>query len=157
MRKKIGIITGSGPEAGIDLWQKILYENKLYLKDKFNGDLDAPNITIFSIPNLGLSMELEKNYDIVWETLKQGIIEICKYVDYFVIACNTLNLYASKIESIGYKDKFLSTLDVVNEYIEENNLKKIAIIAALPILQMKEYSVLNLYMKILMWNFQKTF
>ncbi len=141
MRKKIGIITGSGPEAGIDLWQKILYENKLYLNKEFKGDLDAPNVTIFSIPQLGYSMELEKNYDMVWESLKQGVIEICKYVDYFVIACNTLNLYASKIESIGYKHKFLSTLDVLEDYIKENNLNKIAIIAAMPILQMKEYSV----------------
>ncbi len=141
MRKKIGIITGSGPEAGIDLWQKILHENRQYLKDEFKGDLEAPNVTIFSIPKLGLSMELEKNYDIVWETLKEAVIEICKYVDYFVIACNTLNVYTSKIESIGYKGKFLSTLDVLNEYIEKNNLNQIAIIAAMPILQMKEYSV----------------
>jgi len=28
MRKKIGIITGSGPEAGLDLWQKVLDSNK---------------------------------------------------------------------------------------------------------------------------------
>ncbi len=141
MRKKIGIITGSGPEAGIDLWQKVLYENKLYLKERFKGDLDAPNVTIFSIPQLGFSMQLEKNYDMVWETLKEAVIEICKYVDYFVIACNTLNLYSSQIEKLGYKHKFISTLDVVKEYIEEHNLNKIAIIAAMPILKMQKYSV----------------
>lgn len=71
--KKIGIITGSGPEAGIDLWQKILIENKAILKDKFQGDLDAPNLTIFSVPQLGYSMELEKNYDLVWDILKKKL------------------------------------------------------------------------------------
>ncbi len=60
MRKKIGIITGSGPEAGVDLWQKILKINKDILKEDFHGDLDAPNVTIFSVPELGHSMELEK-------------------------------------------------------------------------------------------------
>lgn len=141
MRKKIGIITGSGPEAGIDLWQKILKVNKEFFKEKFRGDLDAPNVTIFSVPELGYSMELEKNYDIVWEALKKTVEEIIKHVDYFVIACNTLNVFANKIEELGYKDKFISTLDVVNEYIEVNSLKKISIVGALPVLKMDEYSV----------------
>jgi aspartate racemase len=141
MRKKIGIITGSGPEAGIDLWEKILKENKEILKDKFTGDLDAPDITIFSIPSLGHSMELEKNYDMVWNTLEKAVKEMYEKVDYFVIACNTLNVYENKIEEIGLKDKFLSTLDVVKNYIEENNLTNISIIGALPVLQMKKFSV----------------
>jgi aspartate racemase len=143
MRKKIGIITGSGPEAGIDLWGKILDENKAYLKNSFQGDLDAPNVTIFSRPELGHSMELEKNYDSVWKTLKKAIQEIVTHVDYFVIACNTLNVYEKEIESIGLKHQFLSTLDVVENYIKEKQLNNIAIIAALPVLQMGKYSAFH--------------
>ncbi len=78
MRKKIGIITGSGPEAGIDLWQKTLDINKKILKENFRGDLDAPNVTIYSIPELGYSMELEKNYTKVWDILQKAIKNICK-------------------------------------------------------------------------------
>ena len=141
MRKKIGIITGSGPEAGIDLWQKVLHENKQFLKDKYQGDLDALDITLLSIPELGHSMELEKNYNMVWETLEKAVKDICQRVDFFVIACNTLNVYANKIEELGYKDKFLSTLDVVKEYIHDKKLKDIAILGALPVIQMKEFSV----------------
>jgi aspartate racemase len=141
--KKIGIITGSGPEAGIDLWQKILIENKAILKEKFQGDLDAPNVTIFSVPQLGYSMELEKNYDLVWDILKKEVEKISLFVDYFAIACNTLNVYENKIEEIGYKDKFLSTLDVVKDYIQEFNLEQIAIIGALPVIEMKEFSVFS--------------
>jgi aspartate racemase len=139
--KKIGIITGSGPEAGLDLWQKILDYNKVLLKDEFKGDLNAPNVTILSVAKLGHSMELEKNYDIVWETLKKCVEDISSHVDYFVIACNTLNLYANKIEEIGYKDKFISTLDVIDEYIQKESLNQIAIIGALPVIQMGEFSV----------------
>ena len=141
MRKKIGIITGSGPEAGVDLWQKILEENKLFLKDDFQGDLDAPNITILSVPELGYSMELEKNYNKVWKTLKKAIKDICIRVDYFVIACNTLNLYSNKIEQIYLKHKFISTYDVVKDYLVDNSLDKACIIGALPVIQMEEYSV----------------
>ncbi len=141
MRKKIGIITGSGPEAGIDLWEKVLAENKIYLKNNFNGDLDAPEVTIFSRPELGYSMELEKNYVAVWKTLKLAIEEIVPHVDYFAIACNTLNVYEKEIEKIGLKHQFLSTLDAVKEHIQDKNLNKIALIGALPVLQMGKYSV----------------
>lgn len=141
MRKKIGIITGSGPEAGVDLWQKVLEENKAILKDQYKGDLDAPDVTILSVPQLGHSMELEKNYDMVWQTLQKAVEDISKHVDYFVIACNTLNVYENKIEEIGLKHKFLSTLDVVKDYIEQKNLDKVSIIGALPVLEMKEFSV----------------
>lgn len=140
-RKKIGIITGSGPEAGIDLWQKILDENKSLLKQDFKGDLNAPYVSIESIPSLGISMELDKTYDEVWVILEKAIKDICQRVDYFVIACNTLNVYEEEITHLGYKDKFLSTLDVVKLYIEENNLNKIALIGAKPVIEMKKYSV----------------
>lgn len=141
MRKKIGIITGSGPEAGVDLWQKVLKHNKDILKENFKGDLDAPNVTILSVPELGHSMELEKNYDMVWNTLKNAVRDICERVDYFVIACNTLNLYANRIKEIGYEEKFISTLKVVEEYIIDKSLEQACIIGALPVLEMKEYSV----------------
>lgn len=141
MRKKIGIITGSGPEAGIDLWQKILEENKNLLQEKYLGDLNAPNVTILSVPELGHSMELEKNYDMVWQTLKKAVEDICEHVDYFVIACNTLNVYENKINEIGLKHKFLSTLDVVEDYIKQNKLDKVSIIGSLPVLEMQEFSV----------------
>jgi len=51
--KKVGIITGSGPDAGIDFWNKLLKSNREYLKDKFTGDLDHPNTYIHSISELG--------------------------------------------------------------------------------------------------------
>lgn len=140
-RKKIGIITGSGPEAGIDLWQKILDENKSLLKQDFKGDLDAPYVSIESIPSLGISMELDKTYDEVWVILEKAIKDICQRVDYFVIACNTLNVYEEEITRLGYKDKFLSTLDVVKLYIKEKNLNKIALIGAKPVIEMEKYSV----------------
>ena len=87
MKKRIGIITGSGPEAGVDLWQKILKANKDILKENFHGDLDAPNVTIFSVPELGHSMELELNYEMVWKVLEKSVRDICKSCG---LLCNCL-------------------------------------------------------------------
>ena len=36
-RATIGIVTGSGPEAGLDLWAKILKRNKATIGADFQG------------------------------------------------------------------------------------------------------------------------
>ena len=79
-RKKIGIITGSGPEAGLDLWNKLLHANRAMQGDLFRGDLDAPNVTIFSEPSLGLSMELEANDETGWQCLKSTALALAARV-----------------------------------------------------------------------------
>ena len=60
MRPTLGIITGSGPEAGIDLWAKVLRKNMAAFGQDFRGDLDAPRVVVASEPELGLSMDLAR-------------------------------------------------------------------------------------------------
>ncbi|MBL8442639.1 MAG: hypothetical protein JNK52_01215 [Zoogloeaceae bacterium] len=67
-RSRIGIITGSGPETGVDLWTKVLRANRELLGSDCRGDLEAPEVVIFSVPELDLSMELERNDAAVWQT-----------------------------------------------------------------------------------------
>lgn len=38
------------------------------LGSDYRGDLDAPEVVIFSVPELDLSMELERNDAAVWQT-----------------------------------------------------------------------------------------
>lgn len=90
-RASLGIITGSGPEAGLDMWFKILKANKNLMGERFEGDLDAPTVNIISEPQLGLSMELKKNDEKVWQTLSRVANEVALQADYYAIACNTLN------------------------------------------------------------------
>lgn len=40
-RRRIGLIAGSGPEAGVDLWQKVIEETKALLGERYTGDLDG--------------------------------------------------------------------------------------------------------------------
>jgi aspartate racemase len=129
-RNRIGIITGSGPEAGVDLWTKILQANKRLLKGQYSGDLDAPAVVIFSEPELGLSMELEINDPQVWTCLERTVRAMAPYIDYYAIACNTLNYYERKLAALGLSCQLVSVADVVIDYINANDLKRVALLGA---------------------------
>jgi aspartate racemase len=118
-RPRIGVIAGSGPEAGIDLWSKILTANREALAGRFTGDVDSPAVVIFSEPALGLSMDLPANDEVVWQCLEKAVREIAPHVDVFTIACNTLHYYADRVRKICGQAIFLGVADVVRAHIEE--------------------------------------
>ena len=138
--KKIGIITGSGPEAGVDLWQKILLANRKILGQRFRGDLDAPNLTIISEPSLGMSMDLEENHEAVWHCLEHAAREIARRVDYYAIACNTLNFYQPQLEALNLPAKLISFADVALDYLQKNHVRRIALLGAKPVTDLGPWS-----------------
>lgn len=131
--KKIGIIAGSGPEAGLDLWNKLLQANRALHGDRFRGDLDAPNVTLFSEPTLGLSMELEANDEAVWSCLKSAAQAMAARVDYYAIACNTLNYYQPRLEALGLPATLVSFADTAREFVQANGIERLALLGALPV------------------------
>lgn len=141
-RAKLGIISGSGPEAGLDLWNKILEENRRALGADFHGDLDAPHVVIHSVPALGLSMELERYEQNVWESLKETIQEISKHADFFCIACNTLNYFRDRILSLELSAQFVSFSDVVSRYLHSsaNTGGNTALLGARPVAALGKWS-----------------
>jgi aspartate racemase len=138
--KKIGIITGSGPDSGIDLWDKILRANKKLLGAQFRGDLDAPNVTVFSEPTLGLSMELEQNNAAVWDCLRGAAQAMAQRVDYYAIACNTLNYYQPQLEALNLPAKLISFADVALEYLRQHHIGRVALIGARPVTDLGPWS-----------------
>lgn len=139
-RKRIGIITGSGPDAGLDLWQKVLKANKEMLGPEYKGDLDAPEVNIMSVPELGLSMELEKNNDAVWKTLSKTARHMDEHTDYYAIACNTLNYYQPQLESLGLSSELVSFPDVVIDMVQKKEIRKLALLGAKPVTDMGDWS-----------------
>jgi len=137
---KIGIITGSGPEAGIDLWSKILQANRALHGSAFRGDLDAPSVTILSEPALGLSMELEANDGTVWDCLRSAAEAIAQRVDYYAIACNTLNYYQPQLEALRLPAKLVSFADVVLEFLRANEVTRVALLGARPVMDLGPWS-----------------
>ena len=52
--QKIGIISGAGPEAGLDLLQKLFKVHRKFLGPTgYTTDRDAPHVVLFQEPELG--------------------------------------------------------------------------------------------------------
>lgn len=139
-RSRIGIITGSGPEAGVDLWSKILRANRLLFGADYQGDLDAPEVVIFSVPELGLSMELATHDAQVWQAMQRTATALAEQVDYYGIACNTLNHYADQLAALRLPAQLVSVADVVRDYLAEEGIARVALLGARPVMDMGPWS-----------------
>lgn len=132
-RPSIGIVTGSGPEAGIDLWAKMLIRNQALFGSAFRGDLDAPRVAVLSEPSLGLSMDLSTNEAVVWESLKKTMAAIAVQADVYAIACNTLNWFAPRIEALNLPGEFVSFQRALEQWIGQCGVKRVALLGAAPV------------------------
>lgn len=137
---RIGIITGSGPEAGIDLWQKILQKNKHFLQSDSYGDIDAPPVVVHSVPSMGLVMEIEKHEELIKVDLLETIAKLEGQADYFCIACNILHYYSKAILSKNNKCEFISIVDPIKKYIVDNKIRKIALLSIGTVMDLGTYS-----------------
>lgn len=138
MAYTLGIITGSGPEAGLDLWAKVLGHVQALKGEGFRGDLDAPRLVALSEPQLGLSMELAANEPAVRATMRACVEQLAPQVDCFAIACNTLNWYAPMIREMGAP--LLAFQDVLREEITARGLSQLGLLAAAPVMALGEWS-----------------
>lgn len=139
-RSRIGIITGSGPEAGVDLWNKVLRANRSLLGAAYGGDLDAPEVVIFSVPELGLSMELERNDEAVWQALRRTAERMAPHVDHYGIACNTLNHYEDRLAALGLPARLVSMGEVAREHLAEHGIARVALLGARPVMDLGPWS-----------------
>lgn len=139
-RATIGIIAGSGPEAGIDLWAKILRRNAAVLGPAFRGDLDAPRVVIKSEPELGLSMDLAKNEAPVWDAMARTAMWIAGECDAWAVACNTLNWFTPRIASLGLPGEFISFPGVVANWVAASGIRKLGLLGAAPVTELGQWS-----------------
>ncbi|MEN8136327.1 MAG: aspartate/glutamate racemase family protein [Thermodesulfobacteriota bacterium] len=137
---RIGIITGAGPEAGIDLWQKILQKNKNNFEIDSYGDVDAPPVVVHSVPSMGLVMDIDKHEKFIERDLLNTLDMLDEQVDYFCIACNILHYYSDIIVSNNYKCEFVSIVDPIKKYISDNQIKKIALLSIGTVMELGSYS-----------------
>ena len=140
IRLRIGIIAGSGPEAGIDLWSKVLIANREILSERFGGDIDSPPVVIFSEPVLGLSMDLPANHETVWTCLEQAVLNIAPHVDVFTIACNTLHYYTRRIREICGPAVFLDVADVVRSHMNARPAEPVALMGSASVASLDQWS-----------------
>ena len=106
-RATLGIIGGSGPEAGLDLAAKVIDANRrrmLPLRRRSDtrpfGDHDAPRFTLLSVPELGRSMDLAAQKAPVWDALRGAYLELAAAstpVDVVGVACVTLHYFEPQL------------------------------------------------------------
>ena len=139
-RHRIGIIAGSGPEAGLDLWNKVLDENRSCLGLKYRGDIDAPDVTIRSSPKLGYSMDLNEHFNELKDHFEKVALELASVVDYFGIACHTLHCFSNSIKELRLDAGFISISQVCIDHVSRKSLRKIGVLATSYTLNFKRYS-----------------
>jgi aspartate/glutamate racemase len=147
VRHKVGILTGNGPNSGISLWRKINEGVKQELSSRlqyaFRGDLSYPEIIIASVPDMGISMELDKRMNSTENVLVKSTIDLCKNgITIMCIACNTTQYYKKELERICnlYNVDFISIPDVINSYLKNNNIKRFDFIGISHVVDFKKLS-----------------
>lgn len=141
----IGILTGNGPESGMALWRKIndSINNGLKAENRMYGDLSYPKVIVHSIPEMGLSMEMDKREEQVWRHLEKAVLNICKSgVHYLALACHTTQYFENDIKKICRKHDvvFYSIADVVLEYMQAHNINNLTIFAIPIVANLGKYS-----------------
>lgn len=96
---RIGILTGNGPESGLQLWADIIAVlRKIYPEVP---DVFMPDVAVHSVAEMGLSMELETREKHVRQVVLDGVRKLlaldCKLV---TIACNTTIYFEREIANL---------------------------------------------------------
>ena len=128
----IGIVAGSGPEAGIDLWQKVLAAARRRLGEQYRGDVDAPRVVIVSEPALGASMDLPATDLAVGAALDATAADVAARCDVWAIACNTLNVYADRLRATSGPGELVAFQDVLAEWVAAAGIERLGLLGRQP-------------------------
>ena len=104
-RTAIGIIGGSGPEAGMDLFGRVLAAHRRRLGDRYRSDRDAPDLLLWNVPGVGgPRTEIDVTpgtaggtYEASLEALEGAMLALAPLVGVLCIACHTLHVFVPAI------------------------------------------------------------
>ncbi len=127
----IGIITGNGPESGMLLWRMVNETVREHLGRDARGDVVMPRVLVRSLPELGLTMELDRRHRFVWPALRNAAAELCRDgAGVLAIACNTTPYFTPELRQIvsEYGASFLSMPEVVGGWLRDNHVADAALV-----------------------------
>ena len=124
---RIGIIGGSGPEAGADLFLKVLAAHRAQLGDAYLGDASAPNVLLSQVAAIGGGTPDEK-----WTALSAAVLELAPLVAAFSVACNALHGFEPQIRKLltthsQPADKFVSMTAATTAHCSHLSPGKLAV------------------------------
>ena len=129
--KSIGIITGNAPDSGIILWTKLNDRVRELLGRNSAGDVSMPPVVVHSIPEMGLSMELDAREEFVWKALREAILAVSRAgVDYLAIADNTTQYFTPEVRKLCAEAgiEYISMPEVVAESLRAQGHEKVALV-----------------------------
>jgi aspartate/glutamate racemase len=121
----IGILTGNGPESGIALWERINARIRDSRSVPFRGDTGFPRVVIESVPDMGLSMELQSREPEVRETVVNGVERLCDAGATIIgIACNTTQYFSAEVRLVcaKYGATFVSLVDETANLLQRERI-----------------------------------
>ena len=138
--RTIGIVTGSGPEAGLDLWRKIVQAARTHSGLNYRGDIDAPRVMIESVPELGLSMDLQRWQSEVWDALRLTVTRLLPRVDVLCIACNTLHHFEHDLAGLLGSTELVSFPETAAQLVRQRCGRSLGLFAVRPVLEPGPFS-----------------
>jgi aspartate racemase len=136
----IGIIAGSGPEAGVDLWSKVLLASRAVQGGAYEGDTSAPLVRIVSDPALGLSISPETE-PIVDHHLKNCVSELTATCTVFTIACNALQARAKELIPAEKQHAFCTFDVAVDAAVSKMNARSFFLIGSSTVMSLSPKSI----------------
>lgn len=130
-QRQIGILTGNAPESGMHMWADINRHVRELLGSLSCGDVSMPPVTVFSLPALGLTMELEHREEAIWPHLRKAVLDACRSgVELLAIACNTTHYFTPQIRKIceEYGTEFVSMAEVLAKWLRNRGIQDLALI-----------------------------
>ena len=107
-KPRVGIIGGSGPEAGADLFLKLQAAHRAKLGAAYATDRDALDVLLWSVSGVGGPRDVgdvapgSEGFRRTLKALCVTLKELAPLVDVIVVACNTL--HAFEAEMLGFLD-----------------------------------------------------
>lgn len=134
--KKIGVIAGAGPEAGIDLWKKLLDAQKQILGAEFRGDVDAPAVVVFSVPALGLAIDMNRYQVSLWDVMEREVSALAVHVDLICIACNVLHLFVDRLRALHLPVEIVSVTEVAARHLRYRGINKAGLLSISSVMEL---------------------
>jgi aspartate racemase len=127
----IGIITGNAPESGMLLWDKVNRIHRRWLGSDFRGDMSYPLVAVYSIPEMGLTMELDRREQPVWDMLSRRIeTMIDSGVRVLSVACHTTQYFSERLDALmaSAGGVFVPAAPTVRAFVEDQGLRRVLIL-----------------------------
>jgi aspartate/glutamate racemase/prolyl-tRNA editing enzyme YbaK/EbsC (Cys-tRNA(Pro) deacylase) len=139
----IGILTGNGPESGMMLWRMMNTAVREALGEDSRGDIVMPRVVVQSIPELGLTMELDRRHRDVWPALRGAVLTLCRDgAKIIAVACNTTPYFTAAIRELTdqYGAVFVSIAEVAGRWLKSRGIDQVALVGVRTVADLGEWS-----------------